>query len=118
MRLELPWGIHSARWLLRVGVRKPRETIPDKAVATGQKAPPDSDPDSKNFAEAFRGPGAMKWVSSANEEMDGLTEIGVLGHDYTYQMLLAIDAGVVIMIEEATRYIMITCTVHVSNLYH
>jgi len=58
----------------------------EKAVGTGKTPPP------KGFTQAFFGPKAKEWVDSADKEIDGLTDEGVIGHGYTHKQLL--EAGV------------------------
>ena len=58
----------------------------EKTVATGEIPPPG------NFSDAFRGDNAHKWVESADKEMDGLTDKGVVEHGYNFDQLRA--AGV------------------------
>ena len=52
-----------------------------KAVQAGQEKPPNT------LSEAFTGEHAHKWVKAADEEMDGLTEQGVVEHDFTLKDL-------------------------------
>ena len=77
-------GVQGFSKMRNAGAKKKKKR--EKAVASGQNAPPSS------LAEAFRGPDAVEWVHSADSEFDGLTDTGVVDHNYTDQML--IDAGV------------------------
>lgn len=57
-----------------------------KAQESGQKLPP------RNLNEAFHGADALHWVHSSNEEMDGLTNNGVVQHGLSLDELK--NAGV------------------------
>lgn len=42
----------------------------------------------RNLKEAFKGPDASNWRESAQSEFDGLTEKGVVAHDYSVKELI------------------------------
>lgn len=52
-----------------------------KAVSAGQEAPP------ATLSEAFTGDYAEEWVKAGDDEINGLTEQGVVEHDYTLKEL-------------------------------
>ena len=93
---EQAYLIHMEQRLLqchRMDVKKLGQSVQrklqkrDKTVALGRTPPP------KNFKEAFyEHPQDMEWIKSANIEFNGLSDNGVVDHDYTLEMLA--DAGV------------------------
>ena len=81
----------------------------EKAVGTGKTPPP------TGFNQAFFGPKAKEWVESADKEIDGLTDEGVIGHGFTHEQL--IEAGVEPDPNDATKVKPIPLSIVLDHKY-